>query len=212
MFDEWRQKRAIGRVRVGDGRALQPFRWWQLPGRALFYLSDRELDYAVDVRHWQNQTSGEVTAHLYRDRRHLAESNLPAVFPVEGGLVQVAMSGYGFKRCHFVADDGTERQLTPDPSSAEGRRARLDRNHPAASRVVGALSVLMLLIGVATLVVQMAEHLSKIPPVAESIGVFTNPFDIPVWLNIALAVGAALASVERALRLRYHWLLDEAGN
>lgn len=212
MFDEWRQKRAIDRVRVGDGRALQPFRWWQLPGRALFYLHVDELDYAVDVRHWQNQSSGEVDAHLYRGDRHLAESKLPATFPVEGGLIQVAMSGFGIKRCHYVTDDGTERQLTPDPASAEGRRARLDRNHPVASHLAGALSIVMLLIGVAALVVQMAEHLSQIQPVADSIGVFTNPFDVPLWLNIALTVGAALASLERGLRVRYHWLLDSAGN
>jgi hypothetical protein len=35
---------------------------------------------------------------------------------------------------------------------------------------------------------------------------------LPVWANIALTIAAAVASTERALRLRYHWLLDGAGN
>lgn len=218
MFDEWNRRRAVGRVRIGDGRALQRFRWWQLPGRALFYLrlSDvgggRELVYGVDVRHWQNQSSGEVRAELYRDGRHVAESKLPAMFPVEGGTIDVAMSGFGMKRCHYVPDEGIEQQLSPDPASAEGRRARLDRNHPAASRVIGLVSVLMLFIGVALLILQIAEPVSQIPPIAESVGSFISPVDLPLWLNIALGVGAAVGSIERALRLRYHWLLDAAGN
>ena len=50
------------------------------------------------------------------------------------------------------------------------------------------------------------------PPVAAAVGVFESPVHLPIWLNIALGVAAALASTERALRLRYHWLLDGVGN
>lgn len=213
MLDEWRKQRAIGRVQPGNGQSLQRFRWWQLPGRALFYLRPGiGVDYAVDVRHWQNQSSGNVKANLYRDGCHVAESKLPATFPVEGGIVYVAMSGFGIKRCHYVADDGTERALSPDPASAEGRRARLNNNHPTASRMIAAAAVVMLLIGVTLLVLQLVEPLTQIPPIAERIGAVVVPFDLPWWLNIALGAGAAIASVERALRLRYHWLLDAAGN
>ena len=31
---------------------------------------------------------------------------------------------------------------------------------------------------------------------------------LPGWVNITLTVAALLASIERALRLRNHWLLD----
>ncbi|MDV8071431.1 hypothetical protein R4P64_33505 [Rhodococcus sp. IEGM 1366] len=58
----------------------------------------------------------------------------------------------------------------------------------------------------------IVESVSQIPPIAESIGVISVPLDLPVWLTIALTVGAAAGSTERALRLRYHWLLDAAGN
>ncbi|GAA1582552.1 hypothetical protein [Nocardia ninae] len=195
---------------------MQPFRWWQLPGRALFYLplSGGGLDtvYAVDVRHWQNQSSGGVKADLFLDGRHHAESKLPAAFPVAGGRIEVAMSRFGLKRCHYVTVDGSEHQLIPDRKSAEGRRAHLDRRYPLLSRSIGLLSVVMLLVGVALLVNQLAEPISRIPPIAERIGVIETPIDLPGWAIVGLGFGAVLASVERSLRMRYHWLLDAAGN
>ncbi|MFG3257327.1 hypothetical protein [Streptomyces sp. NPDC048172] len=218
MFEERRRRRAVRRVRAGDGRPLRRFRWWQLPGRALFELAltedhGRTVRYDVDVRHWQNQSSGNVKAQLYRDGRLHAESKIPAVFPVPGGgTIEVAMSGFGIKRCHHVAADGAERQLTPHPASAEGRRARLDRDHPALSRWIGLCSLSALLVGVGLLVLQIAEPVSEIPPVAARVGSFESPVRLPLWLNIALGAATAMASVERALRLRYHWLLDGAAN
>ncbi|WP_419992375.1 hypothetical protein [Streptomyces boninensis] len=216
MFEDTRRRRAAKRVKPGDGRPLQRFRWWQLPGRALFHLrlpqeDGRQATYAIDVRHWQNQSSGNVKAHLYRDGRLDAESKIPAYFPVPGGTIEVAMSGFGLKRCHYVAADGAERRLDPHPASAEGRRARLDRNHPALSRRLGLCSLSMLLIGTGLLVLQIAEPVSRIPPLAERGWSFDSPLDLPLWLNIALGLGAALGSMERALRLRHSWL-DGAAN
>ncbi|MEV0117354.1 hypothetical protein AB0H77_29650 [Streptomyces sp. NPDC050844] len=86
-------------------------------------------------------------------------SKLPAVFPVPGGTVEVKMSGFGLKRCHYVTDEGREFQLDPDPDSAEGRRARLDRAHPALSRTIGLLSLCVLVAALAVLVPQLAEQL-----------------------------------------------------
>ncbi|MEV6039394.1 hypothetical protein AB0L65_50280 [Nonomuraea sp. NPDC052116] len=218
MLKAWRRSRAIRRVKQGDGRPLQRFRWWQLPlGRALFHLrpsSDgrRPGTYAVDVRHWDNQSGGESTAHLYLDGRHHAQSKIPAVFPVEGGVIEVATSSFGIKRCHYVTTTGEEHQLVPDPKSGEGRRARLERDHPTVSRIVAATSVVMLVIGVGLNLPQIIGPISQVPPIAENLGTFTSPIHLPLWLNITLALGAALASMERALRLRYHWLLDAGGN
>ncbi|ATO15210.1 hypothetical protein CO540_16355 [Micromonospora sp. WMMA2032] len=215
MIEDWRQRRAAKRIKSGDGRALKRLRWWQLPFRALFHLpladgDGRQTVYAVDIPRRTDPEGGKARAHLYLDGRHHAESKLPAVFPVEGGIIEVAISAFGLKRCHYVTTAGAEHPLIPDPKSAEGRRARVEHEHPTLSRSISFLSVLMLLIGVGLNLLQLAEPMSRIPPIAENIGTFDSPIHLPIWLNLALAVGAALGSTERALRLR-HSVLDHAG-
>ena len=218
MVTKWQRRRAARRVKPGDGRPLKRFRWWQMfLGRALLHFpadadGGRPAGYAVDVRHMGSAETGEVVAHLYRDGRHHAASKVPAVFPVEGGAIEVATSGFGVKRAHYVTDAGTQHPLTPDPRSAEGRRARLERERPGLSRSIGVVSVVVLLVGVGLNLLQILAPLSRIPPIAENVGVFVSPIVLPLWLNIALGLAAALASTERALRLRYHWLLDAGGN
>ncbi len=208
-----KRQRAVRKVKPGDGHPLRRFRWWQLFFRSVYHLTLRDEDgrtrtWSIDVRHGGDSDDGEVRARLYRDGINQAVSKLPAAFPVPGGIVEVIASGYGLKRCHFIADDGRERQLSPDRASAEGRRAQLDREHPAASRAIGATSVIVLVVGLVLGVPQIIEQITHIPWVAENIGVFTSPIHLPAWLNIALLVGTLAASTERALRLRYNWLLD----
>lgn len=120
-----KQWAASKRLKSGDGRELQPFRRRQLPFRSLFWLrlpgdGRRAYLYAIDVRHWARLDNSRIRAHLFLDGRHVAESKLPAVFPVDGGVIEVAMSGYGIRRCHYRPSDGQPSQLTPDPASAEG--------------------------------------------------------------------------------------------
>lgn len=216
MGETLRQRMVTRRVKDGDGRPLPKYRWWQLLSRSLFSLrleeEGREVVYAVDVRHGGDASDGEVRARLYRDGVQHAVSKTPARFPVAGGVIEVATTQFGLRRIHFVTDGGREHQLTPDPRSGAGRRMRFHREYPTLSRAIGVVSVLFLLIGVALLGLQLAEVVTEIPPVAERIGVFTSPVVLPLWLNIALGVGAAVASTERAMRLRYHWMLDALGN
>jgi hypothetical protein len=85
---------------------------------------------------------------------------------------------------------------------------RFARDHPVASGLIGAVSVLMLLIGVGSTLLQIAEPISRIPPIAAAFGTFESPLQLPLWLTLALGLGAAAGAVERAMRMRYHWLLD----
>lgn len=215
MFKKWQRRRAVQRVKPGNGRPLKRFRWWQPLSRALFHLSlddgyGRSAEYAVDVHYLHRLMSeeGHGKASLYLDGRHHAVSTLPAVFPVQGGVIEVVPTSFGLKRCHYVTDEGAEHQLVPDRRSAEGRRARLDREHPVLSRCLGVASLLVLAFSLLLLVPQLAETVLEIPPLTERFGTFTSPVQLPTWLNIGLALATATASVERALRLRYHWLLD----
>lgn len=212
VWSDWKRRRAAKRVKPGDGRPLQRFRWWQPLSRALLHLQLTEPDgaqhaWSVDVRLW-GDSDGEVRAKLYRDGLQHTISKLPAAFPVPGGTIEVVASSYGLRRCHYVGDAGQERQLVPDPVSAEGRRARLERNHPGLGRAIGGLSVAILIAALVLGLPQIIEQITHIPPVAEHLGTFNSPIALPGWLNIALTVAAVLASTERALRLRYHWLLD----
>ncbi|GIE35749.1 hypothetical protein Ait01nite_087940 [Actinoplanes italicus] len=213
MFDVWRRRRAIQRIKPGDGRALKRFRWWQTLSRSLFYLpadsgAGRPVVYAVDVNQLKGNENGDTEAHLYRDGRRFERARLPAVFPIEGGAIEVMMSAFGLRRCHFVADDGTEQQLRPDPRSAEGRRARLDRERPGLSRGIGLISLVLIVVPLILGLPQTVESISRFPPLAERFGVFDSPFDASAWVNIALAISATVGSTERALRLKYNRWLD----
>ncbi|WP_194421147.1 hypothetical protein [Microbacterium abyssi] len=212
MVSDRKRRRAAKKVKPGDGHALRRFRWWQLFSRTLFHARFAEEDglphtWSVDVPLW-GDSNGEVIARLYRDGVNVAMSKLPAAFAAPGGTIEVVASGYGLKRCHFIAADGSESQLSPDRASAEGRRARLDREHPTASRAIGAGSFIVLGVALVLGVPQIVEQITHIPWVAENIGAFTSPVQLPAWGNISLLVATLLASTERALRLRNHWLLD----
>jgi hypothetical protein len=216
VFEQGRRRRAARRVKPGDGRPLQTFRWWQVLSRSLFSLSlpgadGRPTVYAVDVRP-AGDHDGRVRADLYVDGRHTASSRVPAAFPVEGGVIEVAASTFGLKRCHYVTPDGAERQLVPDSRSAAGRRLRLDHDHPALSRSIGSASVVLLVGGLGVVVLELVDVVGRIPPVVDRFGGFRAPVQLPLWLTITLGVGAVVASMERALRLRYHWLLDGAAS
>ncbi|WP_410642681.1 hypothetical protein [Amycolatopsis sp. lyj-346] len=215
---EWRRRRAAKRVEPGTGRELKPFRWWQPFSRSLYSLvlgrdDGHQAVYVVDVPHrrrfWAND--GKGTADLYLDGRHQAAAKLPAVFPVPGGTIEVAESPFGLKRCHYVTAAGDERPLVPEHTSAEGRRAHLARRHPALSRAISVTSVVLLLISVLLLIPQLIEVAFKLPPVAARFGAFVSPVSLPAWLNSLLGIGAVLASVERALRLRHNPFLDTIG-
>ncbi|MEU8607866.1 hypothetical protein AB0C29_07680 [Actinoplanes sp. NPDC048791] len=168
----------------------------------------RPVVYAVDVNHLKSNENGDTEAYLYRDGRLHARARLPAVFPIEGGEIEVETSSFGIRRCHFVTTDGIEQQLVPEPRSAEGRRARLDREHPALSRWIGTLAVIMVAVPLFFVVPQTLEAISRFPPLADRFGVFESPVEAPGWLTIALTISAVVGSTERALRLRYNRWLD----
>ncbi|MCI2958426.1 hypothetical protein MN032_12050 [Agromyces atrinae] len=69
-------------------------------------------------------------------------------------------------------------------------------------------SVTILLVSLVLGVPQLLELVTSIDWVAENIGTFTSPIHLPSAVNVTLIVASIIASTERALRLRYHWLLD----
>jgi hypothetical protein len=213
-YQKLRARRLERRVRPGDGRPLTRFRWWQSFSRSLFYLrlsnEGAKTVYAIDVRHAGSWSTGEVEAHLYLDGVHRAVSNTPAAFAIQGGMLDVSISTFGLRRCHYVTPDGVERQLVPDRTSAEGRRAAFETAQPGLSRLVGWISLTVVFIGLVILIPQLVAPISTIPTIADTFGVFTSPIQLSFWGNLIVALVTGAASTERALRLRYNTFLDGA--
>lgn len=209
VFGRWRRRRAVAKVKPGDGRPLRPYHPVHMLWRSLFTLElagpgVNPVEYAVDVNFFDLSEKAE----LYRDGSQHAVASLPAAFPVPGGVIEVAASTYGMKRVHLALDSGEERQLHPAPRTAEFWRARLAHRHPRLSRWIGWAAVAVLLNGLVLIVPQALEQLTRIPEAANLVGTFTSPFSPPPWLNTTLLVAGILAAMERALTLRNHWLID----
>ncbi|MGO1539471.1 MAG: hypothetical protein ACTHZ9_11360 [Leucobacter sp.] len=209
MFEDWKRKRRINKVQPGNGKPLKSFRWWQPLGRSLFYLR-REVSaetsrvYAIDVDYF----SWDADARLYMDGVQTAKSELPATFPVPGGVIEVATSTVGLSRMHFVSEAGDEQVLQPDRASAEGLRARFGSRYPRWGRAIGWIAIIVLLIGLVIAGPQVLELVTQVDWIAERFGTFTSPFALPAWANTALLVAGLVAALERALTLRSHWLID----
>lgn len=204
---EWRNRR----VRAGSGEPLRRYRWWQMFGRSLRTIMLQEPDgtpsaYTVDVRHAGDMTDGVIRARLYVNGSLRSFAKMPTRFSVPGGHIEVAANGFGLKRCHYVRADGIEWQLTPDPASAEGRRARLHHRHPGVSRVIGIISTVLVIAGLCVTVPQIIESISQIPPIADSMGTFTSPVQLPLQTNLLIGLAAVIGSTERALRMRSSWI------
>ncbi|MEJ2871413.1 hypothetical protein WCD74_26885 [Actinomycetospora sp. OC33-EN08] len=138
----------------------------------------------------------------------MARANLPATFPVPGGVVEVAAGQYGVKRAHLVTDGGAEHLLTPHPGSLEGRRARLAQRFPRASWAVGAVAVVVILVGGLLALGRGLEAVTHSPAIAAQVGTFTMPFHLSPTGLVVVGVLTALAGTERAITFRSRFLID----
>lgn len=213
MFKTYKRRWQLSKARPGDGSRLQAYRFWQLLSRSLFSIelpdqSGQMRHFEVDVRHLRDSLSSKRPAAIYRDGVQVLNGNVPVAFPVPGGVIEVATSQYGVKRMHHVDEDGREHVLRPHPRSPEGLRARFDRRFPRTSAVIGAVGLVVLLVGLAVTLSVAAEQITRIEVVAAHLGTFTSPIHLPVWAKFALPAAGALAATDRALRLKSTWMAD----
>lgn len=190
------------KVKPGNGKPLKPMRRWQIGYRTVFGIEHQGRSYAVDVRLL------DAAAHLYTSGRQSAQSDLPAAFPVQDGQIEVAASSYGVKRVHLLTPDGAAHQLTPAPRTAERWRTDLHRRRPRLSRVIEAVAVIILLIGLVVAAPALLEWVSGLEAVDGRLGDFTSPLSLPTWLSWTITGAGIIAAFERAFMLRNHWLLD----
>ncbi len=213
VFTRYRRRLQVSKAKPGDGSLLQPYRLWQLSSRSLFSVELRDQAgrrgvYEVDVRHLADSTTRKSPASLYRDGVQVLRGNVPVAFPVPGGVIEVATSPYGVKRMHYVGHDRREQTLKPHPRSQEGLRSRFDRRFPRTSAVIGAVSLVVLLVGLAMALATAVEQITRIEVVAQHLGTFVSPVHLPGWAKFVLSAAGALAALDRALRLKSTWMAD----
>lgn len=202
-------RRRMGKVKDGDGSAMKPYRFWQFLYRTIFHInienqygdSDR---YTVDIDLYGPDLL-QGRANLFKNNKEIAKSTIPAQFPIGDGYIDVQATDYGLKRIHYV-EGNMERQLTPDPRTAEGFRANLAFRHPKLSRTIDILSITILVIGILVLIPSLIETISgwEITGGFE----FTSPLHLPGWFEGMMLVLTILAAIERALSIKNHWLID----
>ncbi len=191
----------MAKERAGDGSALRPVRGWQWLWRGVFGTehAGTRWDVEVDYLDWDEKVL------LYRDGVQERVQRGTSRFELDDGArIEVAWSLLGMRRAHLVLPDGAELLLAPAPGTAERWRADLDRDRPGLSRRLATASWAVLTLALLLQVPQLLELGARVTGWYE----FSSPVALPASLNTPLSVAALLAGLERALRLRHHWLLD----
>jgi hypothetical protein len=161
--------------------------------RGVYEIDHAGHSYAVEVDYFDFAEK----VHLYKDRTRIATDKSPARFEVDGGAaIEASM------RLRLV-EPGRETQLQPAAGTAEARRAGFEQNHPQASRVIGALAWIILVLA---LIVEIPELIRL---AGDALGFeFDPPIQLPPLALGALGVLALAAALDRALRFQHTRLLD----
>ncbi|MFB4211495.1 hypothetical protein ACE1TH_06195 [Shouchella sp. JSM 1781072] len=209
FFRQQKRRLAIKKVKAGDGHTLKPYRLWHIFTHSLFHITitkenNEQVHYALKSRYFADDSSVD----LYHGKTHVAYSTLPASIPIENGILEVKSGGSGINQIRYRTDKAETFSIYPDKRSVRGWRLGMHRHFPVISNCLGLLAILVLLASLALGLPQIVEQISEIPWIAEHIGTFQSPINLPVWLNVAIGLATGFAATERALMLRSHWLID----
>lgn len=196
----------MGKVKPGDGSELRPVKGLQWIWRGQFETEVDGHTYAVDV----DYLDWDEKSRLYRDGTQVEVSGNPARFELApDAQIEAKMTLYGMSRAHVVTPDG-DRQMQPSPGTAERWRADLHRDHPRASIVIGVVSFAVLALALVIEVPQLLELWSRSDWWATMTDWRpTAPVSLSPPANLALTLAGVVAGLERALRLKHNWVLDE---
>lgn len=199
----------LKKVKEGDGHRLKPYRLWNMFTHSLFHMTIKNPDgetthYALKSKYFTE----EPRVDLYREGRHIAYSKLPAVLPVERGIMEVTTSSTGINGIHYRTDHEDIFTVYPDKRSIRGFRWWVHQRLPRLSTWIGWVAIVTLLSSLSIGSIQLMDTLSNIPWVSEQIGTFNTPISLSASSNVTIGVAAVLAGTERTLMLRNHWLVD----
>ena len=140
--------------------------------------------------------------HLYRDGVEVEVQKSPATFHLgENATIEASMGLLGMRQVDLVVE-GKTTVLTPVDGTAEGWRLGLERERPGLSRLIGAVSWMVLVVALIYEVPQL------IALIGGAVGAdFEPPVTLPGPANFLLGIAALAAAVERALRFKSNrWL------
>jgi hypothetical protein len=181
-----------------QARPLRPLGGWDLISRGRFEARHRGHVWTVDLDYFD---FGEKL-HLYRDGVEVDAQKSPAQFELgQSATIEASMGLLGMRRVDLVVD-GETTTLTPVDGTAEAWRLRLARERPEASRLIGAISWVVLVVALAYELPQL------IALIGGALGAdVESPFTLPGPANFALGAAALAAALERALRFKSNrWL------
>jgi hypothetical protein len=180
-------------------QSLKPVHGIEIVWRGVYEVDHAGHTYAVEV----DFLDLAEKVHLYRDGTRIETQKSPASFEVgEGTVVEAAMGLLGMKDLK-VSGDGGGARFRPADGTAEAWRERVDREHATASRAVGAISLVVLVVA---LVLEIPQLLGV---GARALGIgFDPPFELPPVAAAALGFLALAALLERALRFKHNRWLD----
>jgi hypothetical protein len=183
---------------VASSRSLRPLGGWDLVSRGRFETRYDGHVWTVDLDYFD---FGEKL-HLYRDGLEVEVQKSPATFHLGASTtIEASMGLLGMRQVDLVVE-GVTTMLTPVDGTAEGWRLQLERDRPGLSRLIGAISWIVLAVA---LVYELPQLIALIG------GVIDADYDPPIMLpgaaNFVLGIAALAAALERALRFKSNrWL------
>jgi hypothetical protein len=178
---------------------LEPVRGLQVIWRGVYEIDHAGHSYAVEVDFFDFAER----IRLYRDGAAVDTRKSPARFELDGGAaIEARMGLLGMRRLRLL-EAGGEARLRPAPGTAEAHRAAFERRHPSASRLLGALAWVVLVLA---LLIEIPELIRLL---GDLVGFeFDPPIQLPPLALGVLAVLALAAALDRALRFEHSRWLD----
>ena len=188
------------RVESGSGVTAFPEASRRLGPRCSWQVRDALRRARVDRRPGLLRFRRAV--HLYRDGLEVEVQRSPATFHLDASAtIEASMSLLGMRRVDLVVE-GEPTMLTPVEGTAEGWRLQLVRERPDLSRLIGAISWIVLVIA---LVYEVPQLIALIGGVMGAD--YEPPVVLPGAANLVLGIAALAAALERALRFKSNrWL------
>lgn len=190
-----------------DSEVLRPLRRGEGLVRGRFETEHDGATYVVDAHYLDL----EERIRLYRNGRLVDTARGRATFHLGGGVrIEAAVAKAGMKYVRLrQGEAGGTVQLPPAEGTAEAWRARVGTAHPTASRVVGWVSLVVLLAVLGIELPQLINLAGNLTPLVGLPSYEIPTLTLPGWTNVALIILAGAAGLERSLSMKYNPLLDD---